>query len=243
MAQTDKKDTKTKKTSMISTVVQVFRFTYKEDRILPWLLAAAILVPTLLAVVVCLVFRFGWLSWILTVLLGVMLGLLIATITLTRRSDRVGYRKMDGRPGAAGSVLSNISKAGFKFPQDPVWIDVKTKDAIWRGTGRTGVYLVGEGEYSRVMKALDREETKIRRITQGSAIPIYKISVGHGPKQVPLSKLQKTVVSKKVKLTPMELDQLNDRLVTLQKRQNSLGMPKGIDPTKIHVSRRAMRGK
>ena len=90
---------------------------------------------------------------------------------------------------------------------------------------------------------MNREEEKIRRITRGSAIPIYRISVGHGPDQVPLNKLQRTVVKKKIKLTATELETLNDRLVTLQKRQNALGMPKGIDPTKIHVSRKAMRGR
>ena len=244
MATEDTKGKKAKKkNSTISQIVKIYQFTYAEDKALPWLLTAAILVPTLIAVVICLLAHFGWLSWILTVLLGIMVGLLLATMTLTRRSDRVGYAKMDGRPGAAAAVLSSISKAGFSFPQDPVWIDAKTKDAVWRGTGRTGVYLIAEGDYNRVNKAMNREEEKIRRITRGSAIPIYRISVGHGPDQVPLNKLQRTVIKKKVKLTATELETLNDRLVTLQKRQNALGMPKGIDPTKIHVSRKAMRGR
>ena len=244
MATEDTKGKKAKKkTSTISQIAKIYQFTYEEDKTLPWLLTAAILVPTLIAVVICLLAHFGWLSWILTVLLGIMLGLLLATMTLTRRSDKVGYAKMEGRPGAAAAVLSGISKAGFSFPQEPVWIDAKTKDAVWRGTGRTGVYLIAEGDYNRVNKAMNREEEKIRRITRGSAIPIYRISVGHGPDQVPLNKLQRTVIKKKVKLTATELETLNDRLVTLQKRQNALGMPKGIDPTRIHVSRKAMRGR
>ena len=244
MATEDTKGKKAKKkNSTISQIVKIYQFTYAEDKALPWLLTAAILVPTLIAVVICLLAHFGWLSWILTVLLGIMVGLLLATMTLTRRSDKVGYAKMEGRPGAAAAVLSSISKAGFSFPQEPVWIDAKTKDAIWRGTGRTGVYLIAEGDYNRVNKAMNREEEKIRRITRGSAIPIYRISVGHGPDQVPLNKLQRTVVKKKIKLTATELETLNDRLVTLQKRQNALGMPKGIDPTRIHVSRKAMRGR
>ena len=244
MATEDTKGKKAKKkNSTISQIVKIYQFTYAEDKALPWLLAAAILVPTLIAVVICLLAHFGWLSWILTVLLGIMVGLLLATMTLTRRSDKVGYAKMEGRPGAAAAVLSSISKAGFSFPQEPVWIDAKTKDAVWRGTGRTGVYLIAEGDYNRVNKAMNREEEKIRRITRGSAIPIYRISVGHGPDQVPLNKLQRTVIKKKVKLTATELETLNDRLVTLQKRQNALGMPKGIDPTRIHVSRKAMRGR
>ncbi|AKV55410.1 hypothetical protein BACT_0938 [Bifidobacterium actinocoloniiforme DSM 22766] len=243
MARDTKKKDKKKKTGTVAQIRQIFAFTYNDDKALPWYLAAAFLLPVLVALVGCLIFKVGWLSWTLTMLLGVMLGVLLATITLTRRSDRVGYRQMDGRPGAAGAILANISKAGFSFSQDPIWIDPKTKDAIWRGCGRTGVYLVGEGDYGRVMRAMGREEDKVKRITQGSAIPIYKVSVGHGDKQVPLEKLQKAILRKKAKLTAEELNQLKARLNTLQLRQSSLNMPKGMDPTKVHVSRRALRGK
>ncbi|OZG50088.1 DUF4191 domain-containing protein [Bombiscardovia coagulans] len=243
MAQDTKKDKKKKKNSMISQLKQIFAFTYAEDKTLPWYLAAAFFIPVVIAIACGFIFTFGWLSWIMTVVLGIMVGTLLAMMTLTRRSDNVGYRKMDGRPGASAAVLTNISKAGFDFPQDPIWIDPKTKDAIWRGTGRSGVFLIGEGDYSRIMKAMSRQEEEIHRVTRGSAIPIYKISVGHGDKQVPLEKLQKTVIRKKVKLTATELEQLKGRLNTLQKRQNALNMPKGMDPTKVHVSRKALRGK
>ena len=40
-----------------------------------------------------------------------------------------------------------------------------------------------------------------------------------------------------------ELEKLNARLRTLQTK-NGMGIPKGIDPTRMqHVSRRAMRGR
>ena len=61
---------------------------------------------------------------------AVMLGILLATMLLTRRADKVGYKQIDGKPGAAIGVLSNMQKAGFDFPQEPVWIAPKTKDAI-----------------------------------------------------------------------------------------------------------------
>ena len=235
-------DRKTKKRGVISQMRQIYTFTYGYDKALPWLLALAFLAPVILAVVIGAVVGFSLLSWILTVITGVMLGFLLATITLTRRADVVGYRQMEGRPGATGAILSNINKGGFHFPQEPVWIDMKTKDAVWRGSGRNGVFLIGEGDYARVSKAVDREEVKVRRITRGSAIPIHKFSVGHGEKQVPLPKLRRTILRQKVKLTTYELEQLNDRLNTLQQR-SGLGMPPGIDPTKVHVSRRALRGR
>lgn len=242
MADNEKTEKKAKKQGTISQIIQIYKFTYADDKQLPFLIAGGIILPIIVAAAACAILHVHWITWIFTMILGVMVGLLFGTMILTRRADKVGYRQMEGKPGATGAILNGITKAGFSFPQEPIWIDPRTKDAIWRGTGRTGVYLVGEGDYGRVMKAMSHEEAKIKRITRGSDIPIIKLSVGDGEKQVPLSKLQKTVMRQKVKLTKYELDELNGRLRTLQSK-NTMGMPKGIDPTKMHVSRRAMRGK
>lgn len=238
-----KKPKKQKKQGTFSQIKQIYKFTRADDPQLPWLLAVAIVVPTLIAVLACVLMKLHWVTWIFTIVLGVMVGALIATWILTRRADKVGFKQLEGKPGATGAILSSINRSGFSFPAEPVWIDARTKDAVWRGSGRTGVYLVGEGDYGRVMKAINREEEKIKRITRGSAVPIHKISVGDGPNQIPLTKLQRTIYRQKVKLTKYELDELNGRLHTLQMRNAAMGMPKGVDPTKMHVSRRAMRGK
>ena len=91
--------------------------------------------PVVLFVILGLVFHWTWLTWIFVMVMAIMVGALFATLTLTNRADKVGYAHLEGKPGAAVSVLSNISKAGFNFPEQPVWFDAKTKDAIWRGTG------------------------------------------------------------------------------------------------------------
>ena len=239
----DKDEKKPKKQSTIKQIIQIYKYTSKDDKQLPWLLAGAILAPVVVAVIIGLIFQWNWLNWIFIIIAAIMLGLLFGTMTLTNRADKVGYRQLEGRPGAAIGVLSNMNKAGFNFPEQPVWVDPRTKDAIWRGSGRTGVYLVGEGDYHRVMRAIDREENKIKSITRGSAIPIYKFSVGDGPAQIKLRDLQKKVMRQKVKLTKAELDELNNRLRTLQEHKG-YGIPKGIDPTRPQrVSRRAMRGR
>ena len=139
----------------------------------------------------------------------------------------------------------------------------KTKDAIWRGTSMNGIYLIGEGEYGRVMKAMDRQERDIKGVTAGSSIPVYRIAVGHGPKQVPLAKLRNTVIKSKsyepthhknaliakihprrrFLLTKAEMETLNDRLRTLQAKKG-YAIPKGMDPNRPQkISRRAMRGR
>ncbi len=156
-----------------------------------------------------------------------------------------------------------MKRAGFDFPQEPVWVDPRSKDAVWRGTGYQGIYLVGEGDYGRVMRAMDRLEKQIKGVTTGSDIPVYRICVGTGPKQVRLKDLRQTIIKKRTylpsthknalmrKLRPrtrfmMSKDQLttlNERLHTLQ-RKNGMGIPKGMDPMRTQkVSRRAMRGR
>lgn len=135
-------------------IIQIYKYTAKEDKALPWLEAGAFLLPVVVMIVIGLIVKWTWLTWIFTMITAIMLGILLATMMLTRRADAVGYKQIDGKPGAAIGVLSNMQKAGFDFPQEPVWIDPKTKDAIWRGTSMNGIYLIGEGEYGRVMKAM-----------------------------------------------------------------------------------------
>lgn len=257
------KEEKPKKQRLIKQIIQVYKYTHESDKQLPWLLAVAGFVPIVVGIVLGIVFHWSWFTWILTMITFILIGALLATITLTNRADKVGYAKLEGRPGAAVSVLGNISKAGYTFPQEPVWVDPKTKDVIWRGTGFNGIYLLGEGDYGRLTHAMDRQEQRIKGVTAGSSIPVYRIYVGTGDKQVRLQKLRKTVLKcksyepthhknkimatihpkQRFLLTKMELDTLNGRLRTLQNK-NGLGIPKGIDPNRPQkISRRAMRGR
>ncbi len=261
MAAKDQK--KEKKPGLIKQVIQIFKYTYPEDKLLPWLIAGAWLAPIVVFVILALVFHWTWITWIFTMILAVMFGALFATMTLTRRADRVGYMHLEGKPGASASVLSNMNRAGFTFPEEPVWFDPKTKEAIWRGTSFYGIYLLGEGEYGRVMRAMERQEQSIKGVTAGSSIPVYRICVGTGDKQVRLKDLRKTILKQKAYqptnhtfilmakihprrrfiLTQAELETLNSRLRTLQIKRG-YGIPKGIDPTHPQkISRRAMRGR
>ena len=257
------KQTKPKKQGTIKQIITIFKYTHKEDKMLPALIAGAFLVPVIVFVILGIIFRWTVLTWVFLMLIAIMLGMLLSTIVLTRRADMVGYKQLDGKTGAAISVLRNINKAGFNFPEQPVWVVPRTKDAIWRGTGYNGIYLLGEGDYDRVKRAMDRQEQSIKSVTAGSQIPVYRVMVGNGQGQVPLKKLRSNIIRHKAYrpthhknallakihprerfiLTKAELEKLNARLRTLQTK-NGMGIPKGIDPTRMqHVSRRAMRGR
>ncbi|KAB8288925.1 hypothetical protein DSM100688_0003 [Bifidobacterium ramosum] len=271
MAEKDGKAKKNGLFSRMSTTVnqikQIYKYTAAEDKSLPWLVGVALGGPIVVFIILGIVFRWSVISWILLMITAIMLAMLLGTMVLTNRADRVGYMKLEGRPGAAVSVLKNINKAGFNFPDQPVWIDPRTKDMIWRGTGYNGIYLLGEGDYDRVKHAMERQEQRIKGVTAGSQIPVYRIYVGTGANQTRLKDLRKTVVKQKAYrpksqptgwwdtmwykikpttrfiLTKDELETLNKRLDTLQSK-TGYGIPKGIDPNRPQrVSRRAMRGK
>ena len=121
------KQKKPKKQGTIKQIITIFKYTHKEDKMLPALIAGAFLVPVIVFIILGIIFRWTVLTWVFLMLIAIMLGMLLATMMLTRRADAVGYKQIDGKPGAAIGVLSNMQKAGFDFPQEPVWIDPKTK--------------------------------------------------------------------------------------------------------------------
>lgn len=251
------------KRSLFKQIAQVYKFTHEEDKQLPALMALVFVAPIVVMIVLGIVFKWMWLTWILMMILAILLGFLFATMVLTRRADAVGFRKMEGRPGAAIAVLGNMNKAGFSFPQEPVWIDPRTKDAVWRGTGYNGIYLIGEGNAERLKHAMNRQEHAIKGVTAGSSIPVYRVYVGKGEGQTQIKDLRKVILKMKTKLpntttnkfmkaihphqrfmlTKTELTTLNDRLRTLQAK-NGYSIPKGMDPMHPQkISRRAMRGR
>lgn len=220
-------------------VKRLYSYTVKEDPRLPLWLVLGFVVTMLIGVAFCFIVHANTAFWIFLMIMFVMIALLIDTIILTRDADRVAYARMDGTPGASSAVLSSIDKGGFTFPQEPVWMDKRTHAMIWRGTGRTGIYLVGEGERSMLEQEMNREERIVRRAVPGSDIPIYRVFVGNGKDQVPLRKLRTTIIRHKAVMTKMELDQLNGRLTSLQGKQ--MRVPRGVDPRMMKVSNRMMR--
>lgn len=241
MARSSKKKTGSDK-GVMSTMRQVRRlygYTAKADRRLPLWLVLGFIVTVGIGVAFCFIVHANTAVWILLMILFVSMALLVDTIILTRDADRIAYIRMDGTPGASAAVLSSIDRGGFTFPKEPVWMDKRTHAMIWRGTGRTGIYLVGEGDRRQLEAEMNREEHVVRRAVPGSDIPIYRIFVGDGKDQVPLRKLRTNVIRHKVVMTKMELDQLNGRLTSLQGKM--MRVPRGIDPRRMKVSARMMR--
>lgn len=176
------------------------------------------------------------------VLIALLLALVADMALLSWTVRRASYSQIEGKPGAAKLVLDQVLGRGWYLESEPVYINPKTEDVIWRLVGRPGVVLVAEGPGGRLQRPIADEQRVLRRIL--STVPAHVINVGIDEGQTRLIDLWPTIrklPTKPTKLTDTEISQVSKRLSSLSSK--GLPIPKGIDPTKIRPDRRAMRGR
>src|SRR5580692_5015015 len=120
---------------------------------------------------------------------GVLFGALTAMILFGRFAQRAQYSAIDGQLGAAAAVLQNMRG---DWTVTPAVTGNRTMDVVHRAVGRPGVVLVGEGVPSRVAGLLAAERKKTERVAHG--VPITEFQVGSGEGQIPVSKLQSSIM-------------------------------------------------
>lgn len=175
---------------------------------------------------------------------GVLFGILAAVIVMSRRAEKAAYARIDGHAGAVGAALDSIRK-GWYIQREPVAADVNRPGDIagaamvYRVLGRPGVVLVGEGPAGRVEKLLAKEKQRVERVAPG--VPVHTMRVGEGDSAVPLAKLTQRVQRLKPQITKDEMAMVNKRLKALGGMRAPI--PKGVDPTRARMDRKALRGR
>jgi hypothetical protein len=231
---------KEKKPGRIAQIRDVYRITKQNDPVVGWYMLLAFLVTFGVIFVVGLLLGLGWIFG----LFGVMTGILVATIVMSRRAERAAYRQIEGQTGAAGAALTSIRR-GWYTDREPVAADVArpgdfgSAAVVYRALGRAGVVLVGEGPMGRVQKLLAAEKKRVERVAPG--VPVTLMRVGSGEDEIPISKLANRVQRLKPQITKDEMSVVNKRLKSLGGMKAPL--PKGIDPTRARMDRKALRGK
>jgi hypothetical protein len=207
---------------------QVFSFTAKQDKWFVPLLAAAVLIPAALTVLVVLL-GFG-LVWIPV---GVMVALLLALVVLNLRSNAAMMNAAEGQPGAAASIVENMrgdwrvrAAASSTTQFDMVHIVI----------GRPGVILLGEGQAQRVRGLLGQEKRRLSKVI-GNA-PLYDYMIGTGDGELSIRKLRTTMMKLPRNLTGKDVNALDKRLAALMARPQ---MPKGAIPKNMRPSKGAFR--
>ncbi|WP_160666445.1 DUF4191 domain-containing protein [Pseudarthrobacter sp. ATCC 49987] len=227
------KAAKVKKPSRLKQIGEVFQMTRQHDPMVPWLMLLAFLG------VVAVSFVIGFLldNWITGLIIGIPLGVLAATLVLSRRAERAAFARIENQPGASGAALGTL-KRGWIVEEQPVAVNPRTQDAVFRAIGRPGVVLVSEGPSTRVKPLLDAERKRLARILPN--VTIHVIESGRGEGQVPISQVAKKMTKMKNELTKLEVSTVSKRISSLGSR---LPIPKGIDPYKARPDRKAARGR
>ena len=225
---------KTKKTRWYHQVWSAYQATRATDPAVTWWLLAAFVGVLAVAAMLGILLD----QEIYLIVVGLPFALLAAMFVLARRAETAAYARIEGQPGASLSALRTIRK-GWDFPEEPSAMDPRTQDLVFRGVGRAGVVLVGEGPAARLPRLLEAERKKVARILPN--VPITVIQCGTGDAQVPLRKLPRTVQKLKPTLTKQEAGEVTKRLRSLGGAK--LPIPKGVDPFRARPDRKGMRGR
>jgi len=221
------KAAKAKKPSRLKQIGEVFQMTRRHDPMVPWLMLLAFLG----VVAVSLLVGFLLENWFTGLIIGIALGALAATLILSRRAERAAFAQIETQPGASGAALGTL-KRGWITEGQPVAVNPRTQDAVFRAIGRPGVVLVSEGPSNRVKPLVDAERKRLARILPN--VTIHVIESGRGEGQVPLSQIARKMNKLKGELTKTEVSAVSKRISSLGGR---LPIPKGIDPYKARPTR------
>jgi hypothetical protein len=222
-----------KKTGRMKQIVEVFKMTRRNDPGVVWFMLLAFVGIIAVGLLIGLLIN----NIVTLVIISVPLALLAAVFILSRRAERAAFSQIEGKPGGAGAALS-VLRRGWILQEQPVAVNPRTQDAVFRVIGRPGVILVSEGPSTRVKQLIDGEKRKMARIIPN--VPIHVVETGRGDRQVRLAKLPKTIQKMKKTLTKQEVHAVDKRLTALGTR---LPIPKGVDPFKARPDRKAMRGR
>jgi hypothetical protein len=226
---------KTKKQGRLAQLRAVFRMTRRQDPAVVWWMLLA------LAVAMAVGFLIGVLvdHPVYVTVLGFLVGIMLATFLLARRAERAAFAQIAGQPGAALAALQNV-KRGWIIEEQPVAVDPRTQDLVFRAVGRPGVLLVTEGPLPRANRLAEQERKRINRVL-GAEVPVTVLHAGDGEGQVSLRRLRGAVLKLRPKLTKTEVTGVSRRLRALGAAKPPI--PKGIDPMRMRPDRRATRGR
>jgi len=171
--------------------------------------------------------------------LGIPLGVMLALIVMARRAERAAYARFAGQPGASKMALQNLRR-GWVVEEEPVAIDPKTRDLVFRAVGRPGVVLIAEGPVGRATRLAEGERKRVSRVL-GTGVPVHVLLAGDEEGQIPIRKLGGHILRLKPSLTKTQVSEVSKRLRALGGMRPPI--PKGIDPTRIRPDRKATRGR
>lgn len=210
----------------IAQIRETYRLTRKADPALPWILLGLFAVVFGAFLLIGFLIRAPWFMGFI----GFPFALLAATFVFGQRAEKAAYAQVEGKPGAAASVLTTLRKGWYVTPAVAV---TKNQDLVHRVIGRPGVILVSEAPPARAATLLANERKRTARFV--GETPVLEIQCGNEAGQVPLRKLQRTIVRLPRNLKPAEVSAVRKRLDALT--ATPLPIPKGPLPKSARMPR------
>ncbi len=219
---------------------QVYQLARRDDPRLPLWLSLAVVGALVLGYLIGLAFGHP----VYVMFIALPLGLLLATVIMSRKAERAAYGALDGQPGAGGAALQGLRR-GWSYQQEPVAIEGgKTSNLagaamVYRAVGRPGVVLIGEGPAGRAAKLLATEERKVGRLVPNVPVHAYRLGTGGGEGVLTSRELIKTMGKLKKTLTKEEVSAVDKRLRALGRAKPPV--PQGMDPQRMRSMGRGQR--
>ncbi len=225
----------------IKQFAQAYRMTRQTDRWIPlWLLLSFLVGAAVGAGIFWVVPpRGGIFEIVMTVVGGLLFGLLAMLIVFSRRAQKAVYTQMDGRVGAGAATLQGTLRRGWVTETAVAF--TRQQDVVHRVVGPPGIVLIGEGNPHRLRPLMTNERRKLERVV--SDVPVHEIVVGHGEGQTPLKALNRTVVKLPRAIKPAEQTDVRSRLKAFDAQRSNIPLPKGPVPTSMKGLRGNLRGR
>jgi hypothetical protein len=182
--------------------------------------------------------RGSTLGLVLTIIGGLMVGVLAGLIVFSRRAQRAVYGQMEGQAGAAAGALG-LLKRGWHV--DNAVAFTKQQDIVHRVIGPPGIVLIGEGSPGRLKPLMTAERKRHERVAVDT--PVHEIMVGKEDGQVELARLARHVQKMKRQVQPAEITDILARLKAIDASRPPVPMPKGPLPTSMKGLRGNLRGR
>lgn len=178
---------------------------------------------------------FAFLGIVIWAVLAIVTGYLTLLLTMTRRANSAIFKKYENEPGRISITVGTLTRRRWKGNNQPVAVNPRTKDMVFRIVGPAGVVLMAEGAKTSAKAMLEEERRKVQRLATGVTVhTFYSAQDGEG---VPLGQLHKKISKLKRSLNRAEIAAVQNRLASIDSR-SGLPIPKGIDPMKMRASRR-----
>jgi hypothetical protein len=158
--------------------------------------------------------------------IGILLGLVVGLNVFSRRVQRAAYAEMEGRPGAAAGIVERMRGDWRLTPAVGV---NRHQDIVHRVVCKAGVVIIAEGRGRGPRELLAAEKRRVRKVVGDT--PVHDIIVGTGEGEIPLPRLQATLMRLSRTLRRREVDALDRRLRAVT--GPTLPIPKGPIPRNI----------